>query len=219
MKIFVETGKKKVFVGAIEWPGFCRSGRNEDTAISELKNYGVRYAEALDGSELDFKIPDTTSDFLILERHEGNATTDFGAPSKILDVDSEPINKQDFEHFHKILTACWRKLDKVVEEAKDKELRKGPRGGGRDLEKILSHVHEVNQVYAKRLAWTGKNCSVSEINQTWQDIMNTFQMAEQLGLPEKGPRGGEIWKPRYFVRRIAWHVLDHAWEIEDRMIL
>jgi hypothetical protein len=25
------------------------------------------------------------------------------------------------------------------------------------------------------------------------------------------------WPPRYVVRRAAWHVLDHAWEIEDRI--
>jgi hypothetical protein len=26
----------------------------------------------------------------------------------------------------------------------------------------------------------------------------------------------KLWSPRYFVRRSAWHALDHAWEIEDR---
>jgi hypothetical protein len=36
------------------------------------------------------------------------------------------------------------------------------------------------------------------------------------GLPAAGPRGGKIWSVRYFVRRTAWHALDHAWEIEDR---
>jgi len=25
------------------------------------------------------------------------------------------------------------------------------------------------------------------------------------------------WPARYYVRRAAWHVLDHAWEIEDRL--
>ena len=24
------------------------------------------------------------------------------------------------------------------------------------------------------------------------------------------------WSPRFYVRRSAWHALDHAWEIEDR---
>jgi lambda repressor-like predicted transcriptional regulator len=27
-----------------------------------------------------------------------------------------------------------------------------------------------------------------------------------------------IWPPRYAVRRGVWHVLDHAWEIEDKQI-
>lgn len=34
--------------------------------------------------------------------------------------------------------------------------------------------------------------------------------------PERTPRSGVLWTPRYFMRRAAWHVLDHAWEIEDR---
>ena len=24
------------------------------------------------------------------------------------------------------------------------------------------------------------------------------------------------WSPRYVLRRTAWHVLDHAWEMQDR---
>jgi hypothetical protein len=35
--------------------------------------------------------------------------------------------------------------------------------------------------------------------------------------PERVPRSGKLWTPRYFVRRTAWHALDHAWEIEDRL--
>ena len=30
------------------------------------------------------------------------------------------------------------------------------------------------------------------------------------------PIAGKRWPPRYAARRIAWHALDHAWEIEDR---
>ena len=36
-------------------------------------------------------------------------------------------------------------------------------------------------------------------------------------LPDFGPRGGRRWTPRYAIRRSAWHALDHAWEIEDRI--
>ena len=38
-----------------------------------------------------------------------------------------------------------------------------------------------------------------------------------LRQPSDGsPIAGRKWPPRYAARRIAWHVLDHAWEIEDR---
>ena len=36
---------------------------------------------------------------------------------------------------------------------------------------------------------------------------------ESLGNPDRGER----WPMPYAARRIAWHALDHAWEIEDRI--
>ncbi len=27
-----------------------------------------------------------------------------------------------------------------------------------------------------------------------------------------------LWTARSFVRRVAWHTLDHTWEIEDRIL-
>jgi hypothetical protein len=107
-----------------------------------------------------------------------------------------------------------------VQRATGRELRKGPRGGGRDLEKILDHVLEADRGYLARLAWKHKRESgktpLEELNRTRQAILNALKAAAIGDLPEKGPRGGVIWPPRYFVRRVAWHVLDHAWEIEDR---
>ena len=42
-------------------------------------------------------------------------------------------------------------------------------------------------------------------------------MLERLREPSDGsPVAGKKWPPRYAARRIAWHALDHAWEIEDR---
>jgi hypothetical protein len=35
----------------------------------------------------------------------------------------------------------------------------------------------------------------------------------------RAARSGEPlpgWTARYFLRRAAWHVLDHVWEIEDK---
>ena len=42
-------------------------------------------------------------------------------------------------------------------------------------------------------------------------------MLDLLGQPSDGsPLGGRKWPPRYAADRIAWHALDHAWEMEDR---
>jgi hypothetical protein len=42
-------------------------------------------------------------------------------------------------------------------------------------------------------------------------------MAAVLREPSDGsPFAGRKWTARYAAHRIAWHALDHAWEIEDR---
>ena len=48
--------------------------------------------------------------------------------------------------------------------------------------------------------------------------LNALEVAVNGDLPEQGPRGGIIWLPRYFISRVAWHVLDHAWEIDNRIV-
>ena len=42
------------------------------------------------------------------------------------------------------------------------------------------------------------------------------QSAAHGQVPERGPRSGSIGTSRYFVRRVAWHLLDRTWEIENR---
>jgi len=222
IKLFVEIGKRSVFVGAIDWPGWCRSGRDEKSALQTLIDYGPRYAQVLHSTEIEFQAPADVSVFLVTERLEGNATTDFGAPAIMLDADREPMGQVEFERLRTLLLACWQAFDCSVERATGKELRKGPRGGGRDLERILQHVLEADQGYLRRLAWKqkreGDKNLVEELRQTRQAILSALEVAENGELPEHGPRGGIIWSPRHFVRRVAWHVLDHAWEIEDRVV-
>jgi Lon protease-like protein len=42
-------------------------------------------------------------------------------------------------------------------------------------------------------------------------------VVEVLSRPSDGsPLAERTWTPRYAAARIAWHALDHAWEIEDR---
>jgi len=171
---------------------------------------------------LKFLIPSTYSEFVIFERLEGDYTTDFGVPGIIASSESEPVNALDLQRFNTVLKACWEAFDRAVGQAKGKELRKGPRGGGRDAKKILEYVVGAEQSYLRRLVWkSGKAKEMSleeEIKYTRAETLTALERAVKEGLPTQGPRGGKIWPPRYFVRRVAWHVLDHAWEIEDRII-
>jgi hypothetical protein len=76
------------------------------------------------------------------------------------------------------------------------------------------------QSYLGRLAWRREKHPAGglreELDHTRQAVLDAIAAAARGELPERGPRGGAIWPPRYFVRRVAWHALDHAWEIEDR---
>lgn len=215
IKVFVETGKKRTFVGAVDWPGWCRSGRDENAALQALLDYGPRYAHVLHSGDIEFQVPTGAPDLVVTERHAGNTTTDFGAPAIMLDADQVPMDRTELERSHALLRACWLAFDRAVQRATGRELRKGPRGGGRDLVKIVDHVLEADRAYLARLAWKHKGKGLS---QTRQAIRDALDVAVRGDLPERGPRGGVIWPPRYFVRRVAWHVLDHAWEIEDRIV-
>jgi hypothetical protein len=221
IRAFVETGKKKTFAGALDWPGWCRSGGDEKAAVQALDEYGTRYAGILHAAGIAVNPPGEVTEFLVLERHAGNASTDFGAPAIVLEADREPIDHTEMEHMQALLRAYWRAFDDAQGSAQGRELRKGPRGGGRELKEIMGHVLEADLAYLSRLAWKVKREDgadlVEELVRTRQAVLDALEKAVSGELPERGPRGGSIWLPRYFVRRVAWHVLDHTWEIEDRL--
>ncbi len=221
IQVYIETGKKKTFAGAVHWPGWCRSGSAEGAALQALLDYAPRYARVIHGSDIEFQIPTRVSDFIISERHAGNASTDFGAPAILLEADRELLERRESARLQTILLACWRAFDEVVGRAAGVELLKGPRGGGRDLDKIVAHVLEADRAYLARLAWKhqpdGGYDPAEELKRTRQAVLDALDVAINEGLPERAPRGGALWPPRYFIRRVAWHVLDHAWEIEDRI--
>jgi len=219
--VYLEIGEKRTFAGAIDWPGWCRSGRDEESALQALFDYGPRYARVLRRARLGFRAPTDTSAFAVIERLEGNATTDFGAPGLAPSSDARPIDAAGLRRFQTLLKACWRTFDAAARAATGKELRRGPRGGGRDLERIVQHVLGSDAAYLAQLGWkfkTGEEGdSDEELRRIRPAILKALVSAAHGELPARGPRGGAHWIPRYFVRRVAWHVLDHAWEIEDRV--
>jgi hypothetical protein len=160
------------------------------------------------------------SDLKIVERLTGDATTDFGAPSIAPAADARPFTDRDLDRQVRILRASWRALDRAADAAEGVELTKGPRGGGRELPAIVGHVVGAEASYARRiLAKTPAVDGVDAVaarDDVREAAVEALERAATGDLPERGPRGGKLWSARYFVRRAAWHVLDHAWEIEDR---
>ncbi len=219
--VYLEIGQKRMFAGALDWPGWCRSGRNEAAALDALLAAAPRYARALASAGLDFHPPTAASALAVVERLAGNATTDFGAPGLAPAADAAPIDAAELERLQAILVACWQAFDAAAAAAAGRELRRGPRGGGRDVDAIVQHVLAAEAGYLRRLAWQaarpGEGDPTAERDAIRQAVLAALAAAARGEVPERGPRGGRLWPARYFVRRVAWHVLDHAWEIEDRL--
>jgi hypothetical protein len=221
MDIFLEIGQKRVFAGAIDWPGWSRSGRDEAAAIANLLDHGPRYGRAITLAGLDFTAPADTTALTIVERLPGGSGTDFGAPTARLAADERPFDKAELDRSRAILEAVWQAFDAAAESAVGVALRKGPRGGGRDLDKIVAHVRESDAAYLPLLGRKrpkGIADPAEEHALIRREMLDALDAATQGELPERGPRGGQLWRPRFFVRYVAWHTLDHAWEIEDRAI-
>jgi hypothetical protein len=218
--VYVELGTKRAFAGALEWPGWTRAGRTEEQALDALAAAAERYAPVAELAGL--ALP--AANFEVVDRVEGDATTDFGAPSAILHADRTPLTAKEAQRLADLLGACWTYLDDIVAAA-PAELRRGPRGGGRDRDKIVAHVVGAEEAYARKLGIRRRDLPPDEagpgsaVRAALLEVLGAASTGEPL--KEKGPEAplkapGRRWPPRYAARRIAWHALDHAWEIEDR---
>jgi len=215
LAVVLETGKKRAFASATDWPGWSRSGRDADAAIEALVAAGPRYAEVVRGSTPAFRSPKDVRGVEIVERLPGDATTDFGAPGAVAQADRRPLAGRELAGWRDLLRACWDALDEAAEAAKGVRLTPGPRGGGRSRASILEHVSGAESGYARRLG-TVTSIPSSGTEAIREAILEGIDVAATEGQPAAGPRGGQIYPVRYVIRRTAWHALDHAWEIEDR---
>jgi hypothetical protein len=220
--VYLEIGSKRTFAGALDWPGWCRSNRDESSALSALVAYGPRYARVLRTTGLGFQPPADSSALSVVERLTGNTSTDFGSPAVAPSADARPLSEAEVQRLTAILEACWRTFDEAVSSAQGKVLRTGPRGGGRDVEHIFQHVLEADAAYLGRLGWHFKTDDATDsaeaLLEMRQTMFEALSATAPIGIPGTGPRGGARWHAAYFVRRVAWHALDHAWEIEDRLV-
>ncbi len=219
--VYLEVGSKRVFAAALDWPGWCRGGRDEEAALQALVGYGPRYAAALGPAAGPFAPPNDPSALDVVERLEGNATTDFGPPGAVPGSDERALRSAGLERLTGLLQACWAAFDAAARGAKGSALKKGPRGGGRELDDIVSHVLDADRAYLGGLGGRYPQGSQGGVTEDMAGLRATIIEAlssRARGEPPPGSRRSKPWPPRYAVRRSAWHALDHAWEIEDRTV-
>jgi hypothetical protein len=209
--VYIESGAKKVFACAIDFPGWCRSGKDEQAALEALASYAPRYAEVAKLAKAAF--PSKAVELEVVERVKGKGATDFGIPHEIPKADAESLTARQAARQVELMRAAWAVLDKVARAA-PAELRKGPRGGGRDRDKMLGHVLGAEAAYARQL---GIRHPEPELGDTAAIRALRDDLAQALsGASDGSPLRPKGWPPRYAFRRISWHVLDHAWEMQDR---
>ena len=209
----------------------CRSARlaglvpergRRGAALAALVVYAPRYAKIFSWTTIDFVPPDDPAALVVVERLAGTSTTDFGAPDRAPARDNEPFDEAARERSEAILAAIWRAFDRAVRAAEGKELRKGPRGGGRERDGIMRHVLGADAAYLRRVGQTFSQDDGAPLDDELRRTRKAIRAALVAGvrgeIPPQGPRGGALWTPRYFVRRVAWHTVDHLWEIEDRIV-
>jgi hypothetical protein len=210
MAVTIEQTPKKAFASAADWPGWSRGGKTDELALDALAAYAPRYAAvAPDG------FPKTVDldDLEVVERNEGSAGTEFGVPSRPTHLDARPTTADEAAQLAEIVDAAWALFDRTATNA-PAELRKGPRGGGRDTAKIVAHVMESDGAYANEMGIKVRGfapddpAAIQAMRQAMLDVLRAARDGE--------PLAGRRWPARYAAHRIAWHALDHAWEIEDR---
>lgn len=209
IEVFIESGNRRVFASALDWPGWARSAKTQDLALAALADYLPRYDEIVRRAGLT--VP--TGNLVVVERHAGLAkNADFGALGEIADSEDRPLSATEGARLAALLRAVWTAFEQTAAAA-PAQLRKGPRGGGRDTDKIVAHVADAEMLYARKVG-----VSLSKEERAGPDapdrlrglIAAALQDPAELVTPPKG------WPPRYAARRFGWHVLDHLWEIEDK---
>jgi hypothetical protein len=211
--VTIEHTPKKSFATAADWPGWSRSGKTEELALDALAAYAPRYGAIADAEHRRFASEITVEDLEVVERLGGSAGTDYGVPSRPTEHDARPTDADEAARLAGLVEAAWAFFDRTARVAPE-ELRKGPRGGGRNTSKIVAHVMDADRAYANEM---GIKVPGFEPDDRPAAAAMRAAMLDVLRAARDGrPLAGRRWPARYAAHRIAWHALDHGWEIEDR---
>lgn len=215
IRVMIEQGKKKAVASAFDWPGWDRGGKSEDEALSVLAAYRPRYRKVAELAGLADAFR-ATGKFKVVERTTGMGMTDFYTLStRAARPEQKPMSEAECERKLALLRACWAYFDDVASRVSP-ELRKGPRGGGRDRDAIIRHVNGAEIVeFAVKVG-------VTTPPDAWQKPdpvkLRAHRKAFAAAIRDYNSRGpsARTWTVQFLLRRCAYHMLDHAWEMEDK---
>jgi hypothetical protein len=214
LKVMLEVGPKgkKVVAVAPDWPGLERVGKTEDAAVETLLSYLPRYAPVahLAGMDTEFG---SLKGANVVERYDGVGSTDFwGISFAFSDLDKQPLSTNDLERQLTVMKSCWKFFDDVRRKV-SAEMQRGPRGGGRDRDRIVRHVLASEQDWQKKLGMHPAEVVVTEdkavraFRNSYCKTIRTFHSEDKMA---------RTWPLRYLIRHTAYHTMDHSWEMQDK---
>jgi hypothetical protein len=205
---------KKVVAVAPDWPGLERGAKTEQAAIEKLRSYLPRYAKVAGLARMGREFASST-DVEVVDRYKGAGSTDFwGISFAFSKIDTQPMTGDDLRRQLNLMRACWKFFDEVRGRV-SAEMERGPRGGGRDRDRIVRHV-VVNEQreWAKKLGMRIPDESVSFDEDGLKGFRDAYCAAIRAFHSEG--KAARTWPLRYLIRHTAYHTMDHSWEMEDK---
>ena len=207
-------GKRSVAF-SLDWPGWSRGAKSADFALDTLESYRERYRQVADlaGMAREF---DAAGPLEVVEDRVGTGSVDFWgisfAPSS---TEQGPMSEAQLERGITVLQACWAFFDGVAARVSP-EMRKGPRGGGRDRNRIIRHtIRTESEDFAKQIGLRipEEAALTPDGLRQHRETYIAAMRAYNAGKIEKRMRS---WTLPFLIRHSAFHTLDHAWEMEDK---
>ena len=205
---------KKAVAFAVEWPGWSRGAKTVDLALETLESYRERYRPIAVTAGMADEF-DAAGRLDVVEDRVGPGSTDFWgisfAPSSL---EQEPMGDAEFDRKITLLRACWAYFDDVAASV-SAEMRKGPRGGGRDRDQIIRHtIRNESEEFAKRVG-----LRIPEEGALTPHGLRTYRESYVAAMRAYNAGEGKrmrSWNLPFLIRHSAYHTMDHAWEMEDK---
>jgi len=214
LRVTLEVGPKdkKVVAVAPDWPGL-RGAKTGDGAIETLQSYLPRYAQVAKLAGMDAEFAAITN-IDVAEQYRGTGSTDFwGISFAFSSIDRQQMSSEDLERELTLMQACWTFFDDVRGRV-SAEMQKGPRGGGRDRDRIVRHVVSVEQDWAKKVGVRTPEDAVVTDDEGLRAYRGAYCTAIRTFHSEG--KMARAWLLRFLIRHTAYHTMDPAWEMEDK---